>query len=190
MRIEQRTLPVTSLELNRGQIDGLPSNPRQWTQEDIERLARSLEETPELFAVRPLLVVPFGKKFVILGGNLRYEASLHNRYTEIPVAILYDLPTDKMAQIVLKDNGVFGSWNYSLLAQEWQDMDLEELGIEVPDLEDFGEKNKELNVDEYSENIILRLHYAKPVAAMVKNRLGENKKETLLEALGYGNEEN
>lgn len=66
---------VTSLAGNRGQIPGLPKNPRKWSDTEVERIAASLEETPELFDARPLLVVKHGEKYVILGGNLRFEGA-------------------------------------------------------------------------------------------------------------------
>lgn len=36
---------------NNGQVDGLPANPRKWTQREVERIAASLQETPELLEV-------------------------------------------------------------------------------------------------------------------------------------------
>lgn len=41
-------IKTEALEQNTGQVPGLPANPRQWTQTDIDRIARSLEETFEL----------------------------------------------------------------------------------------------------------------------------------------------
>ena len=70
---------MASLEMNIGQIPEIPMNPRNWSRSEVDKLARSLVETPELFEARPLLVYPHEGKFVILGGNLRYEASRANR---------------------------------------------------------------------------------------------------------------
>lgn len=46
-------IPLSQLHPNTGQIDGLPENPRTWTDADVEKLAKSLIETPELFEARP-----------------------------------------------------------------------------------------------------------------------------------------
>ena len=62
-------IPLADLESNIGQIPDLPMNPRQWTKTDIDTLAKSLAETPELFEARPLLVVPHEGKFVILEAD-------------------------------------------------------------------------------------------------------------------------
>ena len=56
-----------------GQIPGLPANPRQWTKKEIDKIAKSLQETPVLFEPRPIIVIPREGMYSILGGNLRYE---------------------------------------------------------------------------------------------------------------------
>lgn len=123
-------LKTTSLETNNGQVEGLPVNPRQWTQSDIDSLARSLKETPELFEARPIIVFPYGDKFVILGGNLRFEASKQNKAKEVPcVVIPAGTPVDKLKEIVIKDNGSFGSWDFDTLANEWDDLPLADFGV-------------------------------------------------------------
>ena len=123
-------IPITKLESNTGQIPGLPMNPRQWTKGDVESLAASLLETPELFEARPIIAVPYGGKYVILGGNMRYEASKLNKAADVPcVVIPEDTPVDKMKEIVIKDNGAFGTWDYDSLANEWDDLNLGGWGV-------------------------------------------------------------
>lgn len=123
-------LKLSQLAPNAGQIPGLPVNPRQWTQTDIDQIAASLRETPELFEARPVLVVPHDGKYVILGGNLRYEGARQNKDKEVPAIIFpEDTPLDKMKEIVIKDNGSFGAWNYDALANEWDDLPLEDWGV-------------------------------------------------------------
>ena len=125
-------LPLAALRQNTGQIEGLPANPRQWTQTDIDRLAKSLEETPELFEARPLIVYPYGNEYVILGGNLRYEGAKKNKMQEVPVHILEQgLSIDKLKEIVLKDNSHFGDWDMDALANEWDDLPLKDWGVDL-----------------------------------------------------------
>lgn len=38
---------LKKLVFNTGQIEGVPRNPREWTKEDVSRLAASIVETPE-----------------------------------------------------------------------------------------------------------------------------------------------
>ena len=141
-------LPLASLSQNRGQIEGLPSNPRQWTQTDIDRLAKSLQETPELFVARPLIVYPYAGEYIILGGNLRYEGAKKNKMKDVPVHILAeDLSLEKLREIVIKDNGSFGEWDMDMLANEWDDLPLKDWGVDIGEWkqvdvspDDFGEE--------------------------------------------------
>lgn len=130
--METTRLPLAKVKQNTGQISGLPSNPRQWTQTDIDRIARSLKETPELFEARPLIVYKQGEEYIILGGNLRYEGARRNKMKDVPVHILADdLSIDKLREIVIKDNGSFGEWDMDMLANEWDDLPLKEWGVDV-----------------------------------------------------------
>lgn len=125
-----QTLPIESVKQNTGQIAGLPSNPRQWKQEDIDRIAKSLNETPELFDARPLIVYPHNGEYIIMGGNLRYEGAKKNGLDAVPVHILPEnMDVDKLKEIVLKDNGSFGEWDFDALANEWDDLPLADWGL-------------------------------------------------------------
>lgn len=125
-----QTLPIESVKQNTGQIEGLPSNPRQWTQADIDRIAKSLNETPELFDARPLIVYPHNGEYIIMGGNLRYEGAKKNGEAIVPVHILpEDMDVEKLKEIVLKDNGSFGEWDFDALANEWDDLPLADWGL-------------------------------------------------------------
>lgn len=127
-------IEISKLEPNLGQIKGLPTNPRTWTENDVKSLARSLAETPELFEARPIIVVPNGDKFVILGGNMRYEASKMNGSAEVPCIIFpASISIDKMREIVIKDNGSWGYWDYALLDNDWSDNPLQDWGVPEPD---------------------------------------------------------
>ena len=110
--MEIKKLKLSELEPNAGQIPGLPMNPRQWTKSDVDKLARSLKETPELFEARPIIAFPYGGKYVILGGNMRYEASKVNKAEAVPVVVFPAATSiDKLKEVVIKDNGAFGAWD-------------------------------------------------------------------------------
>jgi hypothetical protein len=125
-------IKTSLLEANTGQVWGLPSNPRQWTKDELRRLAASLLETPELFEARPCLVYPHEGKYIVLGGNFRLAASRENKAKEVPCIVFpADTPVEKLKQIVIKDNGAFGSWDFDALANEWDDGNLTEWGVPV-----------------------------------------------------------
>ena len=132
-------LKLAELTPNTGQIPGLPINPRQWTKGDVDKIAASLKETPELFEARPVLVIPHDGKYVILGGNLRYEGARANKEKEVPAIIFpEDTPVEKLKEVVIKDNGAFGAWDYDELANNWDDLPLGDWG--VPAWNETGEE--------------------------------------------------
>jgi hypothetical protein len=125
-------LKLAELAPNTGQIPGLPINPRQWTKGDVDKIAASLKETPELFEARPVLVIPHDGKYVILGGNLRYEGARANKEKEVPAIIFpEDTPVEKLKEVVIKDNGAFGAWDYDALANKWDEKKLGDWGMDV-----------------------------------------------------------
>lgn len=130
--MEIRRIDIGLLRQNTGQIEGLPGNPRQWTQTEIDRLAKSLKETPELFDMRPLLVYLIGEEYIILGGNLRYEGAKKNKMNSCPAIVVpADTPVEKLKEIVIKDNGSFGNWDVDALANEWDDLPLDDWGVNM-----------------------------------------------------------
>ena len=134
-------LPIDKIELNTGQIEGLPANPRQWTRDDIDSIAKSLKETPELFEMRPCIVYPVGDIFVLLAGNLRFTGARQNGEKDVPCCVVKaDTPVEKLKEIVIKDNGSFGAWDMDALANEWDDMPLTDWGVPVWNVEEEVQK--------------------------------------------------
>ena len=123
-----KPIPIEQLELNEGQVDWLPRNPRQWTREQLDKLKASILETPLLLEARGLLVWgPYEGAYVVIGGNMRLAAL---RELEAAVAPCYVLPAglsqEKVKEIAIKDNGTFGEWDMDLLMDEWADFNPEE----------------------------------------------------------------
>lgn len=132
MRKERKVIAIDRIQLNEGQLDWLPKNPRQWTQTDIDKTAASIIEDPDFFEDRPLLVVPFGKEFVAFGGNLRHEGCKAAKKPTAPSMVYYPETEDDYATIkrrAMKDNGSFGSWDFDELANNWDDLPLGYWGV-------------------------------------------------------------
>lgn len=130
--METRKVKLSEIQPNKGQIEGLPKNPRKWDREDLERLKRSLAETPELTEARGLIVAQHEGKYVVLGGNMRYAAAKALGWEEITVHVVPDgTPLQTLKEIVLKDNGQFGSWDYDELANSWDDQPLNDWGVKA-----------------------------------------------------------
>lgn len=146
---------LTDLEQNKGQVAGLPSNPRQWGRGELDNLVKSIRETPELLEARGLIVWPYGGKYIILGGNMRFSALREMNAVDAPCYVLpEDTPMEKLREIVIKDNGAFGSWDYDMLANEWDDLPLNDWGVPAWSTEDIELESvsaKEVQEDDFDE---------------------------------------
>ena len=126
--IQTQFIPLSKLEVNKGQVEGIPSNPRRL---DDDAFAK---ERPGMLALRELCVYPHGNKFVVLGGNMRLRAMRELKYKEAPCKVIpEDTPLDELKAFVVVDNSSFGAWDYDALANEWDDNPLGEWGVKVPD---------------------------------------------------------
>lgn len=140
MKYKVERIALERLSINEGQIEGLPANPRQWTQSDIDKIAASLKETPELFELRPIIAVPHGDTNVILAGSLRFCGARQNGDKDAPTILLpADMPVAKMKEIVIKDNGAFGAWDFDALGNEWDDLPLGDWGVPAWEAEPIDE---------------------------------------------------
>ena len=150
--MDTQYINIKEIDQNKGQIAGLPANPRQWTRDDVERLAKSIEETPELLEARPLIAVPHDGKYIVLGGNLRLAALKHLGRKDVPVYVLpEDTPIDKQKEIAVKDNGAFGAWDFDMLANEWDDLPLLDWGVPSWDAQPEKETT-DAQEDDFDEN--------------------------------------
>lgn len=115
-------IDIARCELNAGQIDWLPTNPRQATKQDIDRTMASIREDEDFLEDRPVLVTPGDSGLVVFAGNLRVTAAKKVGLKTIP-AIIYSPENDDDRETIkrraIKDNGSFGSWDYDILANEW-----------------------------------------------------------------------
>ena len=82
-------------------------------------------------------------KYIILGGNLRYEGAKQNGDQDAPcIVVPDDMSVEKMKEIVIKDNGTFGAWDFDALANEWDNLPLVDWGVpawnteEEPEIDD------------------------------------------------------
>jgi hypothetical protein len=158
--IKSQNIALAKLETNKGQIEGLPKNPRLIKDSKFEKLKKSIEDNPEMLGMREVLVYPHGSKFVIIGGNMRFQACKDLGFTEVPCKVLdKDTTADQLRAITIKDNVGFGEHNSELLANEWDAVELEEWGLEIYDNEEEEKKeNGEIifsNELDYESNYIV-----------------------------------
>ncbi|MGX9985864.1 hypothetical protein [Soonwooa purpurea] len=142
--METTNIKLSQLSPNDGQIDGLPKNPRFIRDERFEKLKKSIEELPEMLEIRELIVIPFNKRFVIIGGNMRFRAMKDLGFKEAPCKVLdVNTPANILRQISIKDNVAFGNDDFEALANDWDEAELKDWGMEFPSFDDFEEEEKE-----------------------------------------------
>ena len=116
-------IALEKLQLNEGQLDWLPKNPRSFTQTDLDRTKRSLDEDADFLQERPLLAVPGpDKTLVVFAGNLRLTAARALGWPGAPVVVYHpedQIDRETILRRALKDNGSFGSWDPDTLANDW-----------------------------------------------------------------------
>ncbi|OPC51481.1 hypothetical protein BAY06_03905 [Elizabethkingia anophelis] len=134
------TIKISQLLLNEGQIEGLPRNPRFIRDARFMALVKSIKDLPEMLELRELIVVPFRKKFVVIGGNMRLRVITELGYTEASCKVLKaQTPAHILREIAIKDNISFGNDDSDALANEWDKYELDSWGYEFPVFEDLDE---------------------------------------------------
>jgi hypothetical protein len=152
MKKQRIRAKVADLVLNEGQLEWLPKNPRQWTREDVEKTRASLRRDPDFQEDSPLKVIEYEGKLLVFAGNLRTTSAREEKW-ETFEAILYtpenedDRETIKRRAIL--DNGSYGSWDYDILANEWDDMPLSDWGVSTP--ADWSNEMIDVNLESVDE---------------------------------------
>jgi len=142
--LKSQNIALAKLETNKGQIDGLPKNPRLIKDAKFEKLKKSIEDNPEMLGMREVLVYPHDSKYVIIGGNMRFQACKDLGFTEVPCKVLdKETTAEQLRAITIKDNVGFGEHDWELLANEWDSVELEDWGIEVPNFIDNLTNNED-----------------------------------------------
>lgn len=131
---ELTMMPISQIELNDGQLEGLPKNPRTISSEKYKKLKTNITKYPEMLAYRSLLVYPLDNgKYIVIGGNMRYIAMSELGHTEVPVVVISrNTPIERLQAYAILDNNGFGEWDWDLLANEWPDDMLGDWGLDVP----------------------------------------------------------
>lgn len=150
---QSEMIKLSLIEPNNGQIEGLPKNPRFIKNDKYEKLKKSLEEHPQMLALRELLVYPHGDKYVIIGGNMRYRAMKELKFKTAPCKVISaSTSVDDLKAYTIKDNSGFGDWDFDLLANDWDSDDLDDWGIDLPVFEDEDkDEQKEAEEDDFDE---------------------------------------
>lgn len=168
------------------------SNPRFIADAKFEKLKASIENFPQMMALRPIVV---DADNVILGGNMRFRALQDLGYKDIPdewVKKADELTEEQKREFIIKDNSGFGSWDWDALANEWDGEQLEQWGLDVPDWAgddvNYSDRNKEIDTDDFDDKMSIKLEYTEDEYMQVKDglaRLASTPEQAVWKLLGY-----
>lgn len=119
------------------------NNPRVIRDEQFKKLVKSIKDFPEMLHVRKLVCTP---DLVVLGGNMRLKALKEAGVKDVEIEIV-DWSKEKQNEFIIKDNIGYGSWDYEILANEWEVESLDEWGLEIP-----GYSVPEIDLDKFFED--------------------------------------
>lgn len=143
-----KEIAVSLLDYNKGQLDGLPKNPRFFRDYRYEAMKKSISDSPEMLQLRELIVYPVEERFIVVCGNLRLRACRELGYKELPCKVLdVTTPVIKLREYATKDNVNFGENDMDIMCHEWNKSELQDWGIE------FEEEKKKDAFKERFESI-------------------------------------
>lgn len=136
------TIKLDALELNDGQLQGVPKNPRFIKDEKFEDLKQSIRESPEFLRANTLKVYQLkNKNYIVIGGNMRLRACRELQMKEVPCYVFPQSTTlKKLREYAIKDNLAYGQIDWDDIANEWDAEELKEWSFDMPD----GWENEEL----------------------------------------------
>ena len=121
-----------------------PNNPRYIKDEKFNKLVQSIKELPEMLKLRPIVV---NDDMVVLGGNMRLKACQKAGLKEVHIIKASELTEEQQQEFIIKDNVGFGSWDWDMIANEWDTEKIEDWGLDLP----FDVKIDNLEEDEEIE---------------------------------------
>lgn len=116
-----------------GSIKQNPDNPRIIKDENFKKLVKSIKEFPEMLTLRPIVV---NSDMVILGGNMRHKACIEAGLKEVPIIQATSLTDAQQKEFIIKDNVSGGEWDWTMLIEQYDEDQLTEWGLEIPETEE------------------------------------------------------
>lgn len=133
-----------------------PNNPRYISETKFNQLKKSIEEFPEMLKLRPLVV---DENNVVLGGNMRLSALQDLGIKETYVVKASELTDKQKEEFVIKDNIGYGAWDWDILANNFDGLNLGEWGLDVwqpekePDYSILDEDPMDTSAEDMRSNV-------------------------------------
>ena len=156
------------------QLKANPTNPRVLRDEKFLKLKASIKSFPDMLNYRGIVAVTdTDGKFMVLGGNMRLRAIQDLGIKEVPVMLADHWTEEQRREFIIKDNVGFGEWNWDELANEWDQQELSDWGLDLPIGQDFSDKNQEIDTDGFADEVTISLKYSEADHAKVREALSK-----------------
>jgi ParB-like chromosome segregation protein Spo0J len=155
-----------------------PNNPRVLRDDKFQKLKQSITEFPKMLSLRPMVI---DENNVVLGGNMRLRALQELGFNDIDEAWVKrssDLTEEEKKRFIIADNVAFGEWDWDALANDWEVVDLEAWGLDIPQFDergeiDYSDKNKEVDIEDLEGLMTINLKYTEEDYWKVKEQLSK-----------------
>jgi len=111
------------------EIKSNPNNPRLIKDHKFKQLVKSIQDFPQMLELRPIVI---DENNMVLGGNMRLKACIEAGLTDVPVIHANNLTEAQKKEFIIKDNISFGEHDWDSLANEWNIIELDEWGLDIP----------------------------------------------------------
>jgi DNA modification methylase len=111
------------------EVKANPNNPRIIKDDKFAKLVKSINEFPQMLNLRPIVV---NDDMVVLGGNMRLKACKEAGLKEIPIIKASELTEQQQKEFIVKDNVGYGEWDWNDLANNWDEQELIDWGLDIP----------------------------------------------------------
>jgi len=155
-------------------VKGNPNNPRIIKNDKFKKLVKSIQEFPEMLKLRPIVV---DEDMIVLGGNMRLKASKDAGLKEVWIEVAEGLTEEQKKEFIVKDNVGFGEWEWDMLANEWDSVQLAEWGLDVWQNEDDIETTDEFSLPDGEKSNLEQITYTltKEQSNIIKEAIQEIK---------------
>ena len=156
---------------NISEIKPNPDNPRTIEDTKFKLLVASIKAFPEMLKLRPIVV---NENMQVLGGNMRLKACKEAGLEKVNISIAKGFSEAQQKEFIIKDNASFGQWDWDLLTADWDSQELLEWGLDIPEfpeIEDFSDKNSEIDIDEIEDKMSITLNYTQEEYFKVSEQL-------------------
>jgi hypothetical protein len=155
------------------------ANPRKPLSDKAkELLDKSLNEFSKMLELRPIVYDP--ETMETLGGNKRLERLIQLGFTEVPeqwVKSAEGFTEEEKKRFIITDNTDFGTqWDFDILQSEFSEFDFGDFDLripETPNIQDYSDKNKEIDVDDFSDTMTIKLSYVEDDYFKVRDALSK-----------------